>query len=237
MKKILLFIASVFSLASANAQSFVSEHGDTVTTAWSVAGSDVSVDNHIKNTTSSDIYIKWKLVGNSVANGWDLSGVCDNNLCYSSSANLLNGTSVQVSNAYTPGNFMDFHALFNGDNAASNSNAWIRVRMDDTINNYSKTYTFIATKGNVGVTNVTRSDDDVVLYPNPARNNLNVIFDAAAGVKVIAIYNLIGKQVSAFRVNGSSAQLDIDNIPAGVYYIRLLNAKGSVIATRRFTHQ
>jgi hypothetical protein len=84
---------------------------------------------------------------------------------------------------------------------------------------------------------VTKTDDEVSIYPNPARSHVNVVFDAALGVKNIAVYNLIGKLVSIYKVNGNSAKLDIEEIPAGIYFIRLINSQGKIVATRKFTHQ
>jgi hypothetical protein len=79
--------------------------------------------------------------------------------------------------------------------------------------------------------------NDVILYPNPASNYLNVIFNPDAGIKNIAIYNLIGRVVSVFRVSGNSAKLDIDNTPSGIYFVRLMTDQGEIIATRKFTRQ
>jgi hypothetical protein len=80
--------------------------------------------------------------------------------------------------------------------------------------------------------------DEVVLYPNPAHEEVNIVYGNDAGVKNIAIYNLIGKVVSVFKpIGNSSAKLFIDNLPQGIYFVRLIDAQGAVIATRKFTRQ
>jgi len=77
----------------------------------------------------------------------------------------------------------------------------------------------------------------IVLYPNPAVSELNITFPAAASVKTIAIYNMIGKAMVVYKVTGTSANLDLESIPSGNYYARFINTEGAVIATRKFTRQ
>ena len=98
--------------------------------------------------------------------------------------------------------------------------------------------TFIVRK-NCAATNVnnTKPAEDFVLYPNPAYNELNVVYDASLDVKNIAVYNIIGKVMSVYKVSGTSANLNIENIPSGIYFLRLYNSTGSVILTRKFTRQ
>jgi hypothetical protein len=225
----------------------VSQHGDT--SVGTYASGDVNVYNRIKSLLSSDIYLKWKVVGKDLPTGWTITGICDNQQCYPGNAALLNGTATHVSNPYTntftpvsnPPLYLssDFHVIFNGDNAVAGSTAWIQVQAVDTENsNYTKVYTFVLNKPiSAGVNSVVRGDDVVTIYPNPARSNVNVIFDASMGVKNVAIYNLIGKIVSIYKVNGNSAKLELDEVPAGIYFLRLINGQGKIVGTRKFTHQ
>jgi hypothetical protein len=77
----------------------------------------------------------------------------------------------------------------------------------------------------------------VSLYPNPANSEVNVVYDEAADIKSIGIYNIIGKLMTVYKVSGKSANLNIENIPAGIYFVRLLNGQGQVVVTRKFTKQ
>ncbi|HXS36451.1 MAG TPA: T9SS type A sorting domain-containing protein [Flavipsychrobacter sp.] len=104
----------------------------------------------------------------------------------------------------------------------------------DTLSTANST---IASDDNAGSSSIFKINDDVVLYPNPAKDQLNVVFNEDANIKNIAIYNLIGKMQNVYRVNGNNAGLDISALPSGVYFIRFIDNQGSVIATRRFTHE
>jgi hypothetical protein len=85
---------------------------------------------------------------------------------------------------------------------------------------------------------ISKIQDEIIIYPNPAHEEVNIIYGADAGVKNIVIYNLIGKTVSAFKpIDNSSASLSIENLPTGIYFVRLIDAQGAVVATRKFTKQ
>jgi hypothetical protein len=82
-----------------------------------------------------------------------------------------------------------------------------------------------------------KSPDEVIIYPNPAANEVNVVFDGNQDIKTVSIHNRIGKPVSVFKVAGDSANLNIENIPKGIYFISLINSHGDVVQTRKFTKQ
>ncbi|HRO42336.1 MAG TPA: T9SS type A sorting domain-containing protein [Flavipsychrobacter sp.] len=236
MKKFILSALLGFASLAVFAQSFVSQHGDTVSANYS--SGFITVYNHLKSNIPNDsVYIKWRISSHNLPNNWSLYGFCDNVTCYLPDAAMLNGTSSQVSDPYNAGQWENFYAQFDGDNAPLGSSAWITVQAQDTVHLQSRTFTFIATKYATGVSTVVKSDDNIMLYPNPAKNNVNVVFDASLGVKNIAIYNLIGKAVKVFKVSGNSAKLEINEIPSGIYFVRLINAQGQIVATRKFTHQ
>ena len=239
MKKILLGVLSliVFNFSGvAQSVSFTTQKGDTAKESFHKMGEDIDVHNSVINKTSSPIVLTWKIVARDVSNGWEWKGFCDNFLCYADS-DLLAGVTTETSDAYAPTTPGTFKAIFNGDNALHSSSAWLTVEATDVANSYSRQVTYVVSKGSLGITSVVNNDDDVVLYPNPAKAHVNVIFNSALGVKNIAIYNLIGKAVSVYKVNGNSAKLDLTDIPSGIYFVRLINSQGKIVATRKITHQ
>jgi hypothetical protein len=102
----------------------------------------------------------------------------------------------------------------------------------------TKRLTFIVNKTGTGLV-TTVKEENVNLYPNPARDFVNITYDPKDNIKTVVLYNLIGKAVQAYKVsNNASAKLDFDNsLAAGVYFVRLMNDRGQVVATRRFTKQ
>jgi hypothetical protein len=238
MKKILLFLCGlslVLSTKDVTAQSFTMQSGNADTAkAYYNGTDDLNVYNYIKSTSANNIYIKWHVTSQSLAPGWTITGFCDNYIC-----DPTPGINVpHISDGYGP-TFEDFHAQFGGLSAAQNNTfSYMKVTAKDTISGTTRNLTFIGYKNPQGIGSTVTSFDDITIFPNPAREAVNVIFDEKAGVKTIAIYNLIGKVMNVYRpTDNGSAKLDIDNIPAGVYFMRLMDGKGHILATRRFTRQ
>jgi hypothetical protein len=96
-----------------------------------------------------------------------------------------------------------------------------------------------ALKQTVGGLPGARCTDDVTLYPNPAPGNeLNIVYDQSADIKNIAVYNLIGKIVAVYKVTGNnSANLSLETLTPGIYFVRLFNSQGEVVLAKRFTRQ
>ncbi|PZF72220.1 T9SS type A sorting domain-containing protein [Taibaiella soli] len=240
MKKFLLMAIGCVALAGSTvkAQTSFTTPYDTVTVNYVLGGGTVNVANDITNISNSAIKINWKVVSHNLPNDWlvgNWTGLCDNVTCYSTSNPIAN----TVTSADYPPNSKngDFHLQLSAPLTATQGLFYITVNLSST-GGGTKNITFVfRTATSTAVPNIGKSSDDVKLYPNPAHNSVNVEFDPNAGVKLISVYNLIGKPVSTFRVNGSSAQLDISDIPAGVYFIRLMDAQNHVLDTRKFTRQ
>ena len=66
---------------------------------------------------------------------------------------------------------------------------------------------------------------DVVLYPNPAVNNLFVDIDQSI-TGVVNIYSIAGNKVFSKEINGDKVELEIDMLLNGVYFIELRDNKG-----------
>jgi hypothetical protein len=245
MRNVLLgFFSALLLLSgfSASAQ-FSTSKGKDSSVGYYNGSAQLEVDNDIKSSSGNPVFIKWHVINSSFGTGWEKfgSGFCDNVLCYtalSGNTNIFDDHTVQKSDAYGS-NYGIFHMVFQTNNPSVGSSAWVQVSAQDTVSGApARTLTFVAYAAAAGVVNMS-SSDDVVLYPNPAREAVNVVYDNRAGIKTIAIYNLIGKMVSPLykpTANGS-AKIDINDMPSGVYFIRLMDGQGRTIATRRFVHQ
>jgi hypothetical protein len=70
------------------------------------------------------------------------------------------------------------------------------------------------------------SEEKVSLYPNPVKDQLTV--SMTYKVSEITIYAASGKEFGKWPLNGNNLQvkLDLSNLPAGQYFIRLKDASG-----------
>jgi hypothetical protein len=243
MKKILLFCLSVgffFMGNISNAQIFTVQ-ADTVFA--NVSGFSAVPDKITVGTSLAQQRIVWKVDGSKTnfPTDWKTSaalGICDNRSCYTNSNDtLINGT-LFTSNYYLPGVMADFHLSLDLSAATTLGTYYLTVVMRDTASLQTKNIVFVITKSAAAVPTVSMTEDEVVTYPNPARNELNVLFSKEADVKTIAVYNLIGKVINVYKTTvDNSAMLDIRNLPSGLYFIRLMNGNGGVVATRKFTKE
>ena len=239
MRNVLLTLSIVLLPLLGFSQTFLSESGSSDTVSGSYTNGELSVYNRLRSASSANVTVNWKVVDKSIGANWKVNGFCDNLNCYAD-ADLLNGKQYG-SKPYTsePG---DFHILYDAAGAANGSSSWVRINVKDAAGamlGYERNLTFIGRKVAAGVVSVSSSADDVVLYPNPARDAVNVIFDEKAGVKTIAVYNLIGKLMGPVYkpATNSSAKIELDDMPNGVYFLRLMDGYGHIVATRRFTRQ
>ncbi len=243
MKKILLTIAGVVTMMSVNAQTF-STAADTVKGTY--ATGILELHNNITNITSSSTFkITWNVEACTFPASWKTDtafGICDNSNCQTNiNSQLTNGTAFTSVVDYLPNQPGDFHLqldLSNPSAANANGTYYLVVKLSDgKPTPYVKNIVFQVSKNALGVGNVNRNSDNVILYPNPAKNNLFVNYTGSEAIRTITVYNLIGKIVRTYTATSNNVQMDIDDIPSGVYSLRLADARGQVVATRRFTHQ
>jgi hypothetical protein len=242
MKKILhLFIAllSLYSIPRVNAQSFTIA-SDTV---YYTIGGVASINNAITNTTSAGFRLGWHVDTTDAPADWLLPsafGICDDSLCrYNSNDMQLWNDTTHVGQGFTSGTYQPgipgaFYLSLDLSTASIGTHYFV-VSVGGL--GGTRKMTFIINKVPTAVPSVNNPPVDVLLYPNPASNELNLVYDAASDIKNVAVYNIIGKVMAVYKVNGNSANLNLDNVPSGIYFVRLYNGSGNVVVTRKFTKQ
>ena len=241
MKKITLIAALLISILSANkvsAQSFTLDT-DTSRNAWIPGGYFVECMVNAFNSGSTPITINWKVVDFKKGPKWTFDGLCDNNLCQydeDGTSGLTNGTKSYTTSPFTTAK-ANFKCDWGGDTADFGTKSSMTIEM--TSGSTVKYATFIGTKGTAGISSTVKFEDDITIFPNPATNYIDVLYNPASDVKTIAIYNLIGKVVSVYKVSDrNSARCTFNtDMPSGIYLVRVADSKGNVIATRKITHQ
>lgn len=242
------FLLCLFASVIANGQSFtVAVPSDTVTATIAKTGAP---SNSITNITGSNLILKWHVDSTSFPADWLTApafGICDNYTCYNNSGNSLWNAVTHIGDTFTSTYYANsahdttegFGLSMDLTTAATMGSGWITITVTDQgPTGTSKNLTFIINKVTTGVPSIPAVSGDITLYPNPARDELNIVYDANADIKNIAVYNIIGKVMAVYKVTGNnSANLNLENIPSGIYFVRLVNSHGSVVVTRKFTKQ
>jgi len=250
MKKILPAIIGLISLilpaiAGAQTATFTVSSATINDTVLKTSGPAIT----ITNITGSNLALKWHVTtATDLPADWLTSaafGICDNYTCrYNSGLFLWNDTTntgATITSTYYANSAHDSSGSFSLSldltSAVTLGVHHVTINIADTFG-YSKNVVFNISKlvSTAGVPNVI-SPSDIVLYPNPAGNELNVVYDASADIKNIVVYNIIGKVLTVYKVSGLSANLNLENMPSGIYFVRLYNSTGNVVATRKFTKQ
>jgi hypothetical protein len=232
--KIIKLIATVFvaviATYAASAQSFTLDKDSSK--MWWMSPGVMDIQIKAKNETASQITMSWKFTDHHTDPNWSFVGGCDNAGCY------MFSTGVNATDVVEPGKDCDFKFSYNGDAGAFDSKSYSTIEI--TSGSTIKSATFVAYKTKaVGIVSTILQDNDIAIYPNPAQSYIDVMYSPSSDVKTIAIYNLIGKAVSVYKVtdkNSARCEFNAD-MPSGIYVVRVADSKGAVIATRKITRQ
>ena len=74
------------------------------------------------------------------------------------------------------------------------------------------------------------TDGPVSLFPNPASDQVNIVYPGLTGEATVAIYAEDGRLIDQFQVNqtaGTKTEYNTDNLPSGTYLVSVTQADGS----------
>ena len=69
------------------------------------------------------------------------------------------------------------------------------------------------------------SSENIVIYPNPIGESLNIEFTELKGKADLSVYNLMGKKIIQQQMNESNFQIDCSELQAGYYILKLKTQK------------
>lgn|GEM_PF-5855370 len=75
-----------------------------------------------------------------------------------------------------------------------------------------------------------QSSGPVNLFPNPASDQVNIVYPGLTGEATVAIYAEDGRLVDQFQVNqtaGTKTEYNTDSLPSGTYLVSVTQANGS----------
>ncbi|UPT70127.1 MAG: T9SS type A sorting domain-containing protein [Flavobacterium sp. JAD_PAG50586_2] len=100
----------------------------------------------------------------------------------------------------------------------------INISNEITVNRPNRTAKYINTEDN----DMLLTDSDVLIYPNPVSNLLNVEFeDGSSTPEKILIYDISGREINLNIITNSEnqIQLDFSGVSSGTYYLKFENAE------------
>ena len=234
MKKLyILFLC--FALLGLN---HLSAQQVTITPSDSIS-SDVGVNNnfatfdeyiYLVNMHSDSIQINWRLLSDTVPNSaWSLQ-LCDNKNCYP----LPN--TPKTSLMFGPGDSLNMHALIAPNLTAGSG--WMKISaqiVGDTFPAVILTYHANVTVTS-GINNITGEPNTINVFPNPASDVITVDGLIPSNAVTIQILDLQGRIVSTeSRIENTSFTKNISQLPAGCYFIKVLDTENKLTAVKKFS--
>jgi len=63
--------------------------------------------------------------------------------------------------------------------------------------------------------------NDIVLFPNPSKDYITLKLPEGFQNSTVDIFNIVGKKIKTFSINGTRNQLDVSLLPSGVYFVHI----------------
>lgn len=223
--------AGVFMAGGVSAQSFEFAH-DTVMMTVSTGVQELHNDLH--NISTGAIAPSWQVVDYNLPASWtNAVGICDNQNCYS---NMLGkpGPLKNFANV-AAGTTGVFDLQVNATSALTSGGPyWVKLEVKDGTTTEYPVFIFYKWATNVATVN---KEEDIVLYPNPATSELNVLLNNNTDVTTAVLVNTLGQSVAVYPLAGKESKLALDKLAPGAYFVKLLDAQNNVKAVRQVMHQ
>ena len=82
---------------------------------------------------------------------------------------------------------------------------------------------------NVGIVN--HLENSVVLFPNPAKEYIDVRIDGDVTVSAMEVYDVYGKLINTVVVTENPTRINVSNLANGMYFVRVTTEEGMVTKT------
>ena len=202
----------------------------TITLTPQIVNANVSIDSFevrakaiFKNTSATTKKFVWKRTIVAMTSGWQ-SLVCDAQGCWNSN---VNDAPEQITVAANGTSNID--AYIRPNRIAGSATIEIKVyEFGNETNAITGRYLFsTATSTKDG-----KNSTGVKVYPNPATDYFSIQDDYDVIDRVV-VYNIIGRAVRNYVTDNSNNKFTLNDLPEGLYIIRLLNSRGATVKTIR----
>ncbi|HXD92748.1 MAG TPA: ice-binding family protein, partial [Bacteroidia bacterium] len=91
--------------------------------------------------------------------------------------------------------------------------------------------------GTVGIQSIVGINEVVTIYPNPFSTSFTINNLSQIDKTELTMYNVLGAEVMHVNITNQPITLRTDNLPAGVYYYKIINTIGKVIQSGKLVAQ
>lgn len=216
MKKYILTMGVLLAVFTANAQFTLRAEYDFA--SGSAAESELVTKAYVKNTGATEVEYVWVKEKIGFPGNWN-AAICDKNICYDTPVDTAHFTLA----AGDSGN-LDVHTYPQQTSGIGRVKVTVYA-VGDEANAKVDTFTFSAWA--LSAKKVQRNDIEV--YPNPATTKLTINLETSKPV-TMEVYNVLGQLKMTHVHNGKTSTLDVESLPAGMYFIRYTTDGGQVVS-------
>jgi len=216
MKKIFTIIISVLVLSNfVIAQNFTVNPKSGKGQASSVKDKvEVLVTFTNNSIDATDTAFAWEVIEANMPTTW-AAQICDPFTCLEGSGKLgFKSSFIKGNTSGSNSGFFTFDFFSNGNSG----NGILKVQIKSVKTGYTDTVTAEGKVWSVAVKEV-KQNKDFSFYPNPAKDELVVKYFSKETFQV-EIYNILGNKVKSFSLNGGQANVNIEELSNGIYFVR-----------------
>lgn len=234
MKRVVIYMLLIFSSFNAIAQRFTIPH-DTVRATISTSQ---NMYNDMTNISTDTISVSWRVSSHDFPTDWQTSfAICDNKICYYNLNGSLmtdwGGGPPKTTAPIKPGETATFYVLPDVTNASPGTH-YVGVNMSEGL--YSKESWYIVSKWPTGVATVVEAKEGYAVYPNPASKEFIVFHAANKNIKMIELYNVTGMKIGQYNAGENITKVNIAAMNDGIYFVRIIDNKGNIVASLKLDH-
>lgn len=207
-------------------------------------GNTLDVNGYVNNISTVNQAFNWQLLSDSTEHplGWVLTGICDNVQCRAPYSDFYNHVE-QVTFPVAANNKTLMEARIYVPVASANGTGVFRIKIwsvdqtDMTTPTQIDTLVIIVNKTATSIASISVNDNRVKTYPNPVQNQLQVYTDKSLSATSISVFDITGKMQGTTAVNSKGTTTDVDtrSLAKGIYLLKVTDAQGQLITTRKFT--
>jgi PKD repeat protein len=204
-------------------------------------GNNIFIDNiNITGTLSSDVILKSPMNGaqnlsvNQLLN-WNATNTVDNYIVEMDTDPAFNSPNLVTQQInYISGSSNNADTEFQTNNLNDGITYYWRVRttLNGTSSVWSPVWSFKVDASVVGVSNVEKSNTSILVYPNPAYDQINVDLDLISSDDVqIMLFDITGNLIQniysgTLQTGKSHFQIQRNGLSQGVYLIQTITSEG-----------
>lgn len=219
MKKIITSITLIILGLSVYAQEF--QVRSKTSKVWGKASDfEVVAHNSVRNLGATADFT-WKRMSQNFPSQWK-AAICDNVACWDVTVER-NTITIGANDS----SLIDFHFYPYGQTGFGTENVLI-WKGDDSLN--ADTIKFELNAVGTSVNNV-KDNNQLTLYPNPAKNTLNLNFESKNQNVKVEIYDVLGNVIIKHRHSQPVSGINISDLPNGLYVLRVFDGDKSYSRT------